>query len=219
MKLVQHIKVAEIIANKLDNELKDGFKVNRVLFYLGSIAPDLNCVYPAHRLSTTSKRFQNRVKRVDKYENSAIKSFTLGIITHYVCDYFCYAHNIESLGIPHKNYETGLYKYFLSHKQLFTDSDGLLKEWEEAKKVMQEKCMAINGSMDIDLHAEMIIEQIRILNNNYMNSSLKKEDRVKEAWTKNKYQWNHDLDYAIFMCTSVLKLVVEPVRCVSSVMS
>lgn len=216
MKLVHHIQVANMISKKLDNKLKEGFTINKLAFYLGSISPDLNCIYPAHRLSTTANRFQKRVKRVDNFEHGLVRSFTLGVITHYVCDYFCYAHNIESLGFPHKNYETGLYKYFKTHRDMFIDNEDLVVEWKDAKEIMQKKCLRGNNTMNMDLHAEMIMEQIRILNLRYLEKSINHDNK---EWVNSDYQWNNDLEYAVFMCECILSLVVEPVRCVSGVLN
>lgn len=109
MKLAHHIQVAGH-AYESNNLRERG--VLKAAFLFGSIAPDLNCVYPAHRLSTTEKRFMTRLLFVKKFRNTVLRSFVMGIITHYICDYFCFAHNHETLGLPHKKYETGLYQEF-----------------------------------------------------------------------------------------------------------
>ena len=102
MKMLQHIKIAKITAENLNNNIDKKFKLDKVVFCLGSIYPDLNCIYPAHRLSSTSNRISKKIKLIDKYGDGIIKSFNLGIITHYISDLFCYAHNNKSLGLKHR---------------------------------------------------------------------------------------------------------------------
>ena len=212
MKAIQHIRIAKVIANKLDTKLKDGFGVNRLAFYIGSVAPDLNCIYPAHRLTDTNKRFQKRIKLVDGLNDGVIKSFTLGIITHYVCDYFCYAHNNKSLGVKHKAYETGLNNYFELHKRLFFNEE-ILVEWKDAKEIIYNKFMSDTDTMDVDKHADMVLEQIKILNSNYCEKS-NFADKIE--WTKNMEQWQIDLDYAMMVCENILSIIIEPIRCVAT---
>lgn len=207
MKLKQHLKIGKTV---LDKNIITTFKVNRIAYLFGNIAPDLNCVYPAHRLKTTEKRFYKRLKRIEKSDTNLIKSFTLGVITHYICDYFCYAHNIESLGVPHKKYETNLYNYYESHiNELGKFSSRLENKWIEAKQQSQKNCIE-NECMTIESHCEFIMNQIKYMNNCYLgNDKLNK----KSDWTGKIDQMQKDLEYSTFMIKHILILTLEPFKC------
>lgn len=217
MKLVHHIKISKILINKLDEKLMEGFKVNRLAFYIGSIFPDLNCIYPAHRLNTTNKRLAKKIEIIDNMnKDSLYKSFELGIITHYVCDYFCYAHSNETIGFIHKHYEKQLYNMFELHKEVFINKENknIVTEWNEALDIIQHKLLSKTDTMDVKSHASMIMEQIKTLNDNYMKNS--NGMRRDSDWADDIEQCKRDLEYTLFMCENVLALIVDPVRCIST---
>ena len=135
MKLLQHIGVAKIVLDKVIKKDKT-YKMNRTLFYLGSILPDLNCVYPAHRITETQHRVIDKIKYIDTSSSYLLKSVQYGIVTHYVCDYFCFAHSIESLGAPHIKYEKQLFGFYKKHEKKFYNKDKMIVEWNEAKKII-----------------------------------------------------------------------------------
>lgn len=207
MKLKQHLEIGNAV---LQSNVLDMVNINRTAFLLGNIAPDLNCVYPAHRLKTTEKRFYKRLRLAEKAETSVIKSFVLGVVTHYICDYFCYAHNIESLGVPHKKYETNLYNYYEAHvDEVNAEQKNLEQIWVKAKEGSIKKYLG-DGCMNTDLHCEFIVNQIKYMNDTYMNSSNNSE---KVDWTSNSNQIKKDLEYTAFMIRHILTLTVEPFKC------
>lgn len=218
MKLVHHIKIAKIIADKLEENNKKEYLINRSAFYIGSIIPDINCIYPAHRLNTTKDRMLKRIESVDNASRDGIiRSFQLGIITHYVCDYFCYAHSNETIGMIHKKYEKELYNFFEIHKDLFVKGEGkeeLVVKWDEALNIIREKLFSLTDTMTIESHASMVMEQIEVLNRDYMmNSQGIRRDRL---WVVDKEQCERDLEYTIFMCENILKIIMNPMKCVSA---
>lgn len=207
MKLKQHLEIGNAV---LQSDVLDMVNINSTAFLLGNIAPDLNCVYPAHRLKTTEKRFYKRLRIAEKSEISVVKSFMLGIVTHYICDYFCYAHNIESLGVPHKKYERNLYNYYEAHiDEVNAEHKNLEEIWVKAKAGSIKKYLG-DGCMDTDLHCEFIVNQIKYMNDKYMNSS---NDSEKVDWTSNSSQIKKDLEYTAFMIRHILTLTVEPFKC------
>jgi hypothetical protein len=208
MKLKQHINIGRYI---IDNDIKDEFKVNKIAYLLGNIAPDLNCVYPAHRLTTTEKRFYKRLKIVEKSNVTFIRSFTLGVITHYVCDYFCCAHNNESLGIPHKRYEKNLYNYYESHlDELRESKDRLTYRWMRAKKKSQNDCLK-SREMSDNNHCDFVLEQVKLMNEDYLKHT--NLDRSSD-WVDKKWQMQRDMEYAIFMSEHIITLIIEPFKCI-----
>jgi len=210
MKAIQHIRIAKIMSGKISNKLCNNSMINKIAYYIGSIAPDLNCIYPAHRINDTYERFQKKIKRVDKLSDGIIKSFTLGVITHYVCDYFCFAHNNNSIGVKHTKYERGLNKYFELHKRLFFNKD-ILVEWEEAKEIINQRFISNKDTLDINLHADIVIEQLKILNSNYCEKS---NSTYNKMWTACVEQWQRDLEYCITVCENMLSIIIEPINCI-----
>lgn len=207
MRLKQHLDIGNKV---LDDGIINTFEVSRTAYLFGTIAPDLNCIYPAHRLKTTESRFCKKIKRLDGAHTNLIKSFILGVITHYICDYFCYAHNIESLGVPHKKYENNLYRYYESHLDEMKDNyDKLLKHWLNFKEQSIEKCVE-NNCLDSDSHVDFIMNQIKNMNNLYMNG-----DNItkKDNWTEKIEQMKKDVEYSTFMIEHVLTITLEPFKC------
>ena len=64
--------------------------------------------------------------------------------------------------------------------------------------------------MDTDLHCEFLVNQIKYMNDKYMNSS---NDSEKVDWTSNSSQIKKDLEYTAFMIRHILTLTVEPFKC------
>lgn len=111
------------ISTKIYNYLKDtnGIELNKKSLILGSIEPDfvpslifIPHYYPGsidfiikeiHNISQI--KFINEKNFIDSY------SKRLGIVIHYICDYFCYAHNnyvLEHNLIKHFLYEVNVNK-------------------------------------------------------------------------------------------------------------
>lgn len=207
MKLKQHLEIGNKV---LEDNIINTFSVNRIAYLFGNIAPDLNCIYPAHRLKTTEGRFYKRLKRVEKSTTNFMKSFTLGVITHYICDYFCYAHNIESIGIPHKEYEKNLYNYYESHLDEMSDEyDRMLSHWVNYKVQSKVKCIK-NDCMTTDTHCKFILNQIKCMNILYMNDN---KTSKKDSWTTKIEQMKKDIEYSTFMIEHVLAITLEPFKC------
>lgn len=207
MRLKQHLEIGNKV---LEDNIINTFKVNRITYLFGTIAPDLNCVYPAHRLKTTESRFCRKLRTIDKASTNIVKSFTLGIITHYICDYFCYAHNIDSIGISHKKYENNLYNYYESHlDEMKNNYDKLLDHWLNFKEQSKEKCI-VNKCLDCESHVDFIMNQIKTMNNLYISkASLKNKDN----WTTKIDQMQRDIEYSTFMIEHILGITLEPFKC------
>jgi hypothetical protein len=215
MKFKQHIKVGKYILEHLGNDKLEesninGIKINRIAYLFGNVAPDLNCVYPAHRLKTTEKRFYNRLMRIDKSNFTWMKSFTLGVVTHYVCDYFCYAHNIESIGIKHKAYETNLWQYYNSHlAEIEKDKSGLNDLWNKLL-IKSHNNNVENDELTNETHCNMILDTVKLMNKTYMTNS---NDASDKDWMNKKNQMKLDLEYATFMIEQITNLITQPERC------
>lgn len=208
MKLVQHISVGKSILKELGETEVRNQKINKMAYLLGNIAPDLNCIYPAHRLCTTEKRFYNRLKRIDKWRIPVLKSFTLGVVTHYVCDYFCYAHSIESIGVMHKKYENNLYQYYLSHLEEIENTNKDIKDmWNKALKEKQFK-LVISKESVIEKHCKMIMEQVKYMNNIYKSNY----ERRNNKWEQQNKQVALDMKYITAIAQCMTMLILEPFK-------
>ena len=82
------------IGKKVCNELKElGCHVNEKLFLLGNIFPDINHSYIWRRHDYQHSREYVRRKMEILQKRPWLFSFHLGVLTHYISDYFCYPHS------------------------------------------------------------------------------------------------------------------------------
>lgn len=209
MKLYQHLLVGRSI---LDNNEIPGIeytKFSRLAYLIGNIAPDLNCIYPAHRLKTTENRFYRKIKLIDRCNISCIKAFELGILTHYLCDYFCYAHTIESIGVTHKKYETNLYNIYNAHLDERQEQlDDLKNVWKSSKENTIGS-VAKDNVIDMNNHCDFIITQLKQLNDYYKLNM----HEANKGWAFDYEQMQMDLTYAKFMVENILGLIIDPCKC------
>lgn len=212
MKLKQHIAIGKLVFDEIVSSgiEPDRYKLMKTPFLIGNIAPDLNCVYPAHRLVTTEHRFYKRLKVSASTEFIMLKSFTLGVITHYICDYFCYAHNNESVGVKHKKYETNLWNYYNAHlRELEETPVRILNEWKKNKELSIENNLD-NNELRVEEQCQIILEQIKRMNDEYMQHT--QVDKRKN-WEQLESQLKYDMQYIIFMASHIDMLIMDPFRC------
>ncbi len=212
---VSHIRIA---SNTLANiQSKIDWKINRKAYLIGSILPDLNCVYPKHTYDSTIKRFKNRLIKVNKTESNFIKSLTLGIITHYICDYFCYAHNIK-INPKHAIYERIMRKHIKMHEELLNNWPNDLKlEWENIKIHITEYLSNMSNMDASEIliniqengfdHIEYIIEAVSIMHMEYLEHTNMLDTN---NWYKSQNKIELDIEYASFMCEKIALLLLNP---------
>ncbi len=99
------------VANRL---CKQHFPKHKKLFVvIGSLMPDLNPTTQPHRNENLLYRIQKNHDAIKNAKSDFKRSYLLGILLHYICDYFCYAHNYNldiSHGKNHIKYEIELHK-------------------------------------------------------------------------------------------------------------
>jgi len=106
MRIANHIKIGDEICRVLaDNHMT----LNKKYFTLGNLAPDitLSCYIIPHKYPLTAsyiRRIANKLLRSKGKCNSAYFSFRLGVVVHFICDYFCYTHS--------KSYKEGLMGHY-----------------------------------------------------------------------------------------------------------
>lgn len=80
----------------------------RMMVILGSVLPDLDLRTQPHRGENLLVKIYNSQSKVKTSKNDYMRALQLGILSHYICDYFCYAHSYDleiSHGIKHMKYE------------------------------------------------------------------------------------------------------------------
>lgn len=115
MKSTTHFAMAHILAAALQ---KRGIHVNQIAFAYGNIAPDYmpTMIVNPHFGKVCTKNIEDittELAEIPLPKNGYVNaeySKRLGIMCHYICDYFCYAHNGDFNGNlrQHANYENEL---------------------------------------------------------------------------------------------------------------
>ncbi len=83
----------------LKNQHQDGFVPNRLAFIYGNVKPDMNeLVWLKHNYQET-RHFYFEHLEVAKNNHLSInqRSLALGVVSHFVCDYFCKYHTKRRL--------------------------------------------------------------------------------------------------------------------------
>ncbi|MFZ5944907.1 MAG: zinc dependent phospholipase C family protein [Bacillota bacterium] len=114
MLIQSHIFIARKITSYSGN-----FNYN--LFYLGNIAPDFIDFYQnaKHEFKYASRHILNEIHLLENTTDINVISFKMGVITHYLTDFFCKAHNCDKLLNnlwDHFQYESLLHRVLISMK-------------------------------------------------------------------------------------------------------
>ena len=113
MRKKSHLSLAGYIVDIVDADMID----HPLAFRFGSLEPDLvpSFITTKHRIDLTFHKLEKKINKViDEYDKN--KGMTiglskdLGVITHYIADYFTFPHNIEYPGTmtEHIHYEAQL---------------------------------------------------------------------------------------------------------------
>ena len=147
----------------------NGMPLNKKYFILGNIAPDFYILFftKPHFYDLSSQdvyKLSSKLITCDKEMNTAYYSYKLGVITHFVCDYFCYSHTMAYKGnlFRHMLYErsqklkTEDIFPFIKHKSIGLDQDTLhikfkkyVEQWES---LLHEKSDFASCDISIAVH-------------------------------------------------------------------
>jgi len=96
MRLAIHYQIGQKVCSELE---ADGLRVNKILFLLGNFYPDLvhSYLWCKHEYQHSREYIKKKIEKLSK--RSFLFSFHLGILAHYISDYFCYPHS----GVYDKN--------------------------------------------------------------------------------------------------------------------
>jgi len=88
------IKIHHKIGKSICSELKyHGCKINEPFFLFGNLFPDLihSYIWCRHEYQHSREYVRRKLEILKK--RPILFSFHLGILAHYICDYFCYPHS------------------------------------------------------------------------------------------------------------------------------
>lgn len=206
---LSHLRMAIKILDELEPEYKE--LISKGMFCIGSILPDINAVCPPHVLSYTRKRF---VRKLRNYQCGGFnKSLILGVIIHYLCDYFCFTHNIRCSIKEHIQYESNLQSHvvvllrneFDEYKKGIHES---LQSYWEVAMVEAAKDVGINikCSVTCKLHIKFLMRLLDLIHDNYL-SKLKEIQNEGINPFESVEQMELDLEYAVFISKMFIRLM------------
>jgi len=154
-----HLLISQILYKHISNQVN--FKLDRVAFAYGNIKPDL-----INKDINHSHTLQESLSSVNKYskelmsENVSIKEFSrsLGVICHFVCDYFCLYHRDgnEKKGLC----EHLFYEVLLHEKLLTLLLKGKIKINNHEMYSGSVEVMALNMEENYNLESKSITKDI-----------------------------------------------------------
>ena len=128
MNSYSHIRIGRIVLNKLQH--KYGISLPTVAFLWANCKPDYSIKYKKipHYKKSMEKEFKLLVEEVLLYKwdnkNIFLIADRLGVICHFICDFFCYAHSPSFSGglKGHISYEAKVNKFI-------KENPALLENW------------------------------------------------------------------------------------------
>lgn len=178
--LKTHVAIANIIADILEEQVD--IIIDRDTLEVGSVYPDVN-LPKRFRIHNTKQVYNNYDKQtnnlINKNKNKYGISFSLGMLSHYICDSFCLAHNMRMASFKdfknHVKYEKSLARHIDNY--------------------------AVNNNTRL-----MIDENIFRCANFDINDFLEKHKKdylENSSWDDYSIQHELDIQYAIF-CTTII---------------
>jgi len=93
LKLKSHISIANTVADLLEAQMD--IKIDRDSMELGAVYPDMHFIrrLKIHNLNQVYTNYYAQSNNFINKTNKLSLSFSLGMLSHYICDTFCIAHN------------------------------------------------------------------------------------------------------------------------------
>ena len=94
MKFWNHFKIGKLIHKSMKN---NGMPLNKILFIYGNLAPDvsLSYIFRNHSRDVSASYLDKQLRYLyagNHISGCAMFSYSLGIMSHYICDFLCYPH-------------------------------------------------------------------------------------------------------------------------------
>ncbi|HWQ72398.1 MAG TPA: zinc dependent phospholipase C family protein [Desulfitobacteriaceae bacterium] len=127
MNVVLHLELSQIIRKAVEKELD--IKIDALSFMYGNIKPDIRPTSVSHYKHTAMEFVQDEIEKLASLRFNKSKrwkkqfSERMGIITHYLSDFFCYAHSqfFQNEIKSHFLYELRQLYYFKKNQKVVTD--------------------------------------------------------------------------------------------------
>lgn len=124
MNSYSHIRIGRLVLNRLQN--KYGILLPNASFLWSNCKPDYSIKYKKipHYKQSMEKEFKRLIEEVSLYKwenkNIFLISDRLGVICHFICDFFCYAHSPSFSGglKEHISYEAKVNKFIKENPDL-----------------------------------------------------------------------------------------------------
>ena len=106
MKFSNHYRMGRLIWMKMET---NDMLLRKRLYFLGNLAPDLfgSFLFRQHSYTSCGARLRKLLKRLidgNIARSSVLFSFYSGVISHYVCDFLCFAHTTAFKGNVREHY-------------------------------------------------------------------------------------------------------------------
>ncbi|WKY45132.1 zinc dependent phospholipase C family protein [Eubacteriaceae bacterium ES2] len=166
MMFTTHIHIGQFLHEQLTKQVIDSFQVNRRAFIYGNIKPDITrMVFYKHQITAVFDLFCKQVDIAkDVTRSDWHRSIALGVVSHFLCDFFCKFHAKN----PYK--ESSKWTHFWY-------------EWDLHHIVLQD--LIVRTSSETQYISDPLIHQSSFSNNNGYFDGLSKE--------KSNYQYLVDL--------------------------
>lgn len=179
---------------------KDCYEPKKSLMYqLGSILPDWFMRHPIHRWNDTKDIFLERAYKVLNMKEGPIRDWNLGVLSHFVCDYCCMAHNEEYYDLyKHRVYEVLSQKLYKKMRLYNYESKEKWIKYDIQYEISEEK---IDSGEKFKNNLTIIIE--------YYIKEL--HDKIKSvgsiAWYKDHEIMELDILYSYALLKKLIKIL------------
>ncbi|NMA94523.1 MAG: zinc dependent phospholipase C family protein, partial [Clostridiales bacterium] len=141
------MQIANFIFKRIDKHERKN--ISRMFYILGSIAPDLKIAkHPKFKIYNDSiDLIKSKMESLESLGKRRF-SYRLGVISHYITDYFCLAHNLQNTlkTRTHLLYEFRLARaikhYITTHdfgKNIISDSMSILEKHNDMLSMIADK--------------------------------------------------------------------------------
>ena len=158
MKMKTHVKISRDIHGYIEQKI--GSQLSPFLFALGNILPDL-AIHLRIKSHTKHRSLNYLLRRIrslrrNRHRSKLYISLKLGIITHFISDFFCYPHTEKYDGTlnEHRLYEKSLARYAKQRDSLMPNHliiYPVLQDFESAINELYKKYLQIEQSFENDI--------------------------------------------------------------------
>lgn len=189
MNIIMHLKLSQIIRKAVEKELE--IKIDAFSFMYGNIKPDIIHTPISHYKDAAMESVQAEIEELSSLSFNKSKKWLiqfserLGIITHYLSDFFCYAHSQYFQGdiVMHFLYESRQVYYFKKDQKV------------------------------VSLFSPIMPTSIQLSTNNIINCIEVAHDRYRSIIKDNlfPYEWDtaNAVSICVLVCVSLISMCIQ----------